>query len=170
MQMIRGFHWYEYPVSWFFYAVSGTLDHVIIFALGCLVLVSLSFWWRTSYKRLVSRWGVFNIILFLAGAAVSGFWDCLVYGRLYVTADYVSDFSPFIPVTQSVIDAHFDDYSGHLIGVSLRQLQLVWSLFAVVTWTFAAIVYLRGPVVWSHVTHLTMRWSEPPPAVRPHFR
>jgi hypothetical protein len=168
MQMIQGFHWYEYPLSWFYYLICSTVDHALVFALGCFALIFMSFLARPSYRRLFSRWAIFNVILFVIGAIISGFWDCLVYGHLYVTADYVSDFSPFIPVTQGVIDAHFDAYSGHLIGVTLRQLQFVWLLFAFVTWALASVIYLRRDRIWWYATHLTKGWSERRTAVRSH--
>jgi hypothetical protein len=161
MQMIRGFHWYEYPINCLYYFLMSAVDHAIIFALGCLVLVLVSLWARVGYLRLLKRWSIFNIILILVGAAMSGFWDCLIYGHLYVTADYVADFSLIFPITQNTIDVHFDDYSGHLIGVSLRQLQCVWLLFALVTWTLAAVIYFRGAWIWWRVKHLTRRSSQP---------
>ena len=133
MQMTKSLSWYEYPVNCINYLFASTADHILIFAVGYLVLLLVSRCLRVSYWWLFTHWIAFNVILLLVSMAMGGFWDCLVYGRFYVTADYVSDFSPFVPVTQSVIDVKFDDYSGHLIGITLRQLQLIWLLFAFTT-------------------------------------
>jgi hypothetical protein len=80
-------------------------------------------------------------LLLVVGSVANGLWSCLVWGRLYFSTDYVFDFSPFWPITQKVIDAPFGDMCGQLFGVSLLQLQLVWLLFAVVTWTATILLY-----------------------------
>ena len=144
MQLDPPPHWYEYPFSCLGYLLASTADHLLIFAAGCLILFLVSLCLRIRYFPLFQRWGAFSVVLLLVGTSVSGLWDCLIYGRFYVTASYFSDFSPFVPVTQSVIDRHFDGYSGHLIGVSIRQLQLVWVLFALATWALAFKLSLRA--------------------------
>jgi hypothetical protein len=162
--------WYLFPLSWVFYLVRSTVEHAVIFAFGCLVLALVALCAGVTYRRLLERWALFNIALVIAGAAMSGFWDCLIYGHLYVMMDYISDFSPFFPpVTQLTIDNHFDGYGGHLIGVTIGQLQLVWSLFALATWGIALAIYFRRRWIWPHITQLTMRWRQPLPGKKVHF-
>ena len=72
MQMIEGFHWYEYPVNCLYYFLMSAVDHGIIFAFGCFVLIFVPMWTRVRYGHLLTRWGTFNIILILVGAAISG--------------------------------------------------------------------------------------------------
>lgn len=77
---------------------------------------------------------MFLALLLVVGALVNGLWSCLIWGRLYWSTDYVFDFSPFWPITQSVIDAQFGNLRGALFGVTIRELQAVWLLFALVAW------------------------------------
>jgi hypothetical protein len=65
----------------------------------------------------------------------------LVYDRLYDSEDYVFDFTPFWPITNRVINATWGEDHGHLLGVTLRQLQLIWFLFALSTWSTTAYLY-----------------------------
>jgi hypothetical protein len=65
----------------------------------------------------------------------------VIFGRLYWSTDYVSDFNPFWPITQAVLDARFGDQVGGLLGVSLHQLQAIWLLFAVAAWLSGFALY-----------------------------
>lgn len=82
-------------------------------------------------------------LFLLVAAFFNGLWSCSVWGWLYYSIDYVSDYSPFWPISQSVIDDHFGDRHGELFGVSLFQLQLVWLLFAIGTWSATIYLYRR---------------------------
>ena len=153
MQLTKSLSWYEYPFNCICYFIASTADHLLVFVAGCLVLLFISPCLRVGYGRLFKHWAAFSSILLLVGAEMGGLWDCLIYGHFYVTADYLSDFSPFVPIMQGVIDVHFDDYSGHLIGVTMRQLQFIWLLFALATWTVAAGIYFRlrrPPILSTH--------------------
>ena len=141
MQIIDQISWGEFPLSCLFYVLASGVDQLLVFALGALVLYG----WRTRFdvrdNRPMKRWCLFNLSLLLAGAIVSGFWDVGVSGRFYVTADYFSDFSPFVPISRRVLGAHFDQYIGHLKGVTIGQLQMIWGGFAIVAWGIAAAIY-----------------------------
>jgi len=77
-----------------------------------------------------------------------------------------------VPITQGVIDAHFDDYNGHLIGITLGQLQFFWTMFSLATWILAMGIYFRRRWIWANlvwanlvVTRLTTPSSKQPSAI-----
>lgn len=141
MQMIEKIPWTSTPHSWLLYALGSFVDHVVVALLGAALVAVIALWFRRNLRTPLQRWLLFNAALFFAGMMVSGFWDVFIYGHLYVTANYFSDFSPFVPVTRSTIDAHLDGYSGHLMGVTMARLQLVWGLFALCAWGLAFLFY-----------------------------
>lgn len=119
------------------------LLHLVVFVVGCIVLLVML--WRKPHvlKRRVSRFALFMLLLLLVGAFFNGLWSCLIWDRLYHSTDYVCDFSPFWPISQRVIDRPWGDERGRLLGVSLLQLQLVWFPFAVGTWAATILLYRR---------------------------
>lgn len=117
--------------------------HLAIFAAGCVFFAVLSIWQKRTFLRRTGRLGRFAGTLLTAGSLFNGLWSCLVWGRLYVSTDYIFDFSPFWPITQGVIDAPFGNLRGQLFGVSLLQLNFVWMLFAAATWIAAILLYRR---------------------------
>jgi hypothetical protein len=132
--------WSEFPKECVLYfALAGVL-HLAIFVIGSLVLGVVSIRQRGTFRRRVGRFGLFLGLLLMVGSISNGLWSCLIWGHLYTCFDYVVDFSPFWPVTQSNIDVPFFP-QGQLLGVSLFQLQLVWLLFAVGTWGLTIFLY-----------------------------
>jgi hypothetical protein len=135
--------WSAFPGECLLYlALMGAL-HVAIFVVGCLVLAALAIKQRGTFLTRAGRFGLLVGLLLVVGSIFNGLWSCLVWGRLYISTDYVFDFSPFWPITQNVIDAPFGDMHGQLLGVSLFQLQLVWLLFACGTWGLVLFLYRR---------------------------
>jgi hypothetical protein len=118
----------------------GLAVHLAIFIVGCVVLLILPHKRRGMLKQRIRNFGKFMTLLLLVAAFFNGLWSCSVWGWLYYSIDYFCDYSPFWPITQSVIDDQFGDRHGELFGVSLFHLQLVWLLFAVGTWS--ATIYL----------------------------
>ena len=125
--------WYVYPFMW---AV-----HLVIFFIGFIISAMLPLKQPGTLKRRTKRLGLFVLILLFVGALFNGLWSCLIWGRLYYSSDYIFDFSPFWPITRSIIDDPFDPRSGELFGVSLLQLQLIWLLFAAGTWAVTIYLY-----------------------------
>lgn len=133
----------SYPQECFAYSLFGGTVHVAFFLAGVLVLGALSIIQGGHFLRWQRRWAVFNLSFFVAASLVNGAWSCLVFGRLYWSTDYVSDFLPFWPITQSVLDARFGDQAGGLLGISLLQLQALWVPFAACAWIFGYAGYRR---------------------------
>ena len=126
------------------YFILMGLLHLGVFVLTALVLADLANQrqeQRGTFLGRVRRLGLFFGLLLVFGSISNGLWSCLVWGRLYVSTDYMIDFSPFWPITQRVIDAPFGNRRGALLGVSLFELQIVWLLFAVGTWTATILLY-----------------------------
>lgn len=130
------------------YFVLVGLFHLAIFLVGGLAFAPIAIRQRDVFLRRVGRLGLFLGLALIVGSVANGVWSCAIWGRLYVSTDYVFDFTPFWPITQKVIDAPFANLRGQLLGVSLLQLQLVWFLFAACTWTVCIFLYrwiLRRP-------------------------
>jgi hypothetical protein len=142
MDMER-FSWYDYPVECFWYLFLGWVVHLLFFGLGCICLIFVQLYARSGYGKLFGRWAQFNIVFLLVASAIAGLWSCLIFGHFYTSPDYISDFSPLIPITQAVIDARFGNQVGYLYGITLRQLQLLWMAFAAITWALALFIYFR---------------------------
>ena len=68
---------------------------------------------------------------------------CVVaYERLYISADTVVDFYPFIPFGQWVLDVPFGQDRGRLLnGASLREVQMIWAVVAGAVWCATVLVY-----------------------------
>ena len=133
--------WSEFPAECFWYLLPMSVLHLAAFVIGCVVLVV---WPRRApgvLIRRIGRFALFTILFLLVGSLFNGLWSCLIWDRLYDSTDYVFDFMPFWPITQSVIDAPWGDERGRLLGVSLFQLQLVWFAFAASTWLITIIFY-----------------------------
>ena len=136
-----------YPMECFVYWFLGGIAHGALFLAGVIAISAASVVRRGHFLRWFSRWTVFNLSFFVAASLVNGAWSCLIFGRLYWSTDYVSDFSPFWPVTQGVLDARFGDQVGGLLGISLLQLQAIWLPFAVCAWVFGYAGY-RWYIRW----------------------
>src|SRR5215471_15531224 len=134
MNTFHPHRWSEFPAECLWYFVPMGVLHLAAFVIGCLVIAGLAIRQRGTFVRRVGRFGLFVGLLLVVGSLASGFWSCLVWGRLYFSTDYVFDFSPFWPITQARIDAPFGNMRGQLLGTSLFQLQLVWFCFAAATW------------------------------------
>src|ERR1022692_2906748 len=122
--------WSEFPTECLWYLMPMSVLHLVVFVVGFCVLLLLPRRPRSTLKSRVGRFGLFLLLFLLVGSFFNGLWSCSVWDRLYDSTDYVFDFIPFWPITQSVIDAPWGDEHGRLLGVSLFQLQLVWFAFA----------------------------------------
>ena len=140
---IERFSWHDYPVQCLWYLFLGWIVHLLFFGLGCICLIFGQRYARSGYSALVWRWGQFNLVFLLVASAIGGLWSCLIFGHFYTSTDYISDFSPLIPITQGVIDARFGNRVGQLHGITLGQLQLLWMAFAAITWALALCIYFR---------------------------
>jgi hypothetical protein len=113
-----------------------------VLAVGCLVCLFPRPRSPSAFLRRVAKLGLFMAILLLVGDFFGFIWGGTIWGRFYESTDYCgTDFLPFLPVTQGIIDAPFGDQWHGLMGVSLFQLNLIWLLFALCTWGATLFLY-----------------------------
>jgi hypothetical protein len=141
----------EFWGIWLFYVISfGFVSLIFIYpflGLGVLAFTALRKEMPKLRKRLF-RLGAFLLILAPVGGLFNAFWCCLVYGNLYAqeigkdgtVLDVDSpedDFTPFFPPSHEWLAG----LPGHLVGVTMPQLQLVWLFFAATAWAISFILY-----------------------------
>jgi hypothetical protein len=132
----------SYPVECFWYWFPlGVIFHGVFFLAGVIAIGTVSIFRRGHFREWFIRWSLFSVSFFVVAGLLNGVWSCVIFGRLYWSADYVSDFSPFRPITQGVLDARFGEEVGGLLGVSLHQLQAIWLLFAITAWSSGFALY-----------------------------
>jgi hypothetical protein len=134
--------WYPVECFWYWFPL-GLIVHGALFLAGFFVIGAVSLFRHGHFRQRFSRWAVFNLSFFVTAGLVNGIWSCSIFGRLYWSTDYVSDFSPFWPITQGILDARFGDQVGGLLGISLLQLQALWLVFAVCAWVLSYVLYRR---------------------------
>ncbi|MGD0411095.1 MAG: hypothetical protein ABSC18_05275 [Verrucomicrobiota bacterium] len=129
--------WSDFPAECLWYFAPMLVVHAILFVAFCALVGPLPWWQPKEFRRAAIFFG----LLLAAGSIFNGLWSCLVYGRLYDRVDYVFGFSPFWPITNSVINETWGTDHGQLLGVTVWQLQLVWLLFASGTWGLTIYLY-----------------------------
>lgn len=132
--------WSEFIPECLWYLLPDGILHVAIFILSAVIFGIM---WRCGVRRL-PRFGtlaLFQAYLLLIAMIMNGFWSCTIWGRLYWSVDYVSDFSPFYPITSGVIHYSWSEkITGGLNGISLMTLNGVWLVFSSLTWILAALL------------------------------
>jgi hypothetical protein len=129
--------WSEFPAECLWYFVPMILPHLVLFVVFCALVGPLPWWQPKEFRRAALFFG----LLLVVGSIFSGLWSCLVYGRLYHVVDYFIGFTPFWPVTKWSLNDGWGNVHGGLIGVTFWQLQLVWFLFTVGTWSLTVFLY-----------------------------
>ena len=95
-----------------------------------------------SYFRRVGKLALFLLVLLVVGDFFGVVWNTIIHNRMYHSPGYDGlDFVPWYPVTQGMVEASFGADSGRLIGVKLWQLQAIWVVFAILTWSSTLLVY-----------------------------
>ena len=111
------------------------IAYAAVFLVGCVVAAAIKPRSVRCYSLRLRNLAIFLIILLLVGDAYGCIWGDLIWGRFYRSTDYCgTDFLPFLPVTRVVIDAAMGSEPHGLMGITLFELNLIWSLFALTTW------------------------------------
>lgn len=158
--------WADFPVECLIYFVPMAAVHFFVWMLGFVVLAGVAIWQPDTLMVRAGRLGRFLALLLVVSALANGFWSCTVWGRFYVSTDYLWDFSPFWPITQAQLEQPFSTLRGRLLGVSMGQLQLVWLAFAGGAWALTAIVWwISYRLPWAryraHLERVTFRDEAP---------
>ena len=130
-----------------------------MFLLLCLLVMILPavIFWHRSLRGSATTFARLAILFFFVsvlGAVVQIPWSTLIYGRFYVSADYVFGYLPFMPVTQAEIDRPFGDSVGALNDISITWLIIIWAAFTLPVWIGA--IWLRNQV-WRRIIVQTPR-------------
>ena len=135
-------NWTEFPNECLYYLFPGALFHLVVFILTFvgIALIRLVSARRPRYSTAF----VFHVFLLVTGMVANGIWSSVVWGKLYWSVDYISDFSVFIPLVRNQVEGSWGpDQESALNGISLTQLNLVWSVFALGAWSLAALATRR---------------------------
>jgi hypothetical protein len=128
--------WLDFPAECVWYLMPGVVFHAIGFIVSLVVIMVLD-WFRYHQLRL-SALMIFQAYLIIFAMIANGIWSCIVWGNLYWSVDYTSDFSVFMPIRRSRVEYSWGtEMAGGLNGITLTQLNLVWALFAVSAWIIA---------------------------------
>lgn len=89
-----------------------------------------------AYFRRMGRLALFLALLLLVGDFFGVIWTAIIHNRMYYNPGYDGvDFVPWYPLTRDLVDATYGADTGRLIGVKFWQLEVIWFVFAVSTWT-----------------------------------
>lgn len=118
-----------------FYLFPGLLTHAIFLVISMALIIPFDS--SRFYPSKISTILIFNTAFMLFAMMSNGVWSCLVWGSSYYSTDYISDFSPFYPIRQGVIDSRFGDEIGSLNNISLASLNSTWFFYALLTWVMS---------------------------------
>lgn len=128
--------WIEFPSECLWYIIPGLVFHAIGFIVA-LVIVMILGWFRIQWPRL-STLMIFQLYLLISAMIVNGVWSCTIWGNLYWSVDYTSNFSVFMPIQPRQIGYSWGpEMTGELNGITLTHLNLVWAIFAITAWMLA---------------------------------
>jgi hypothetical protein len=130
--------WSEFPTECLWYLVVAGVWHLFAFGVGGVFVGFLPTKQPGQFRRGMRRLASFLAIFLVVGAFFNGLWSCLIYGRFYESADYLSGFLPFCPLTKFWLE--MPDRSGQLMDVPI-QLQFIWLLFTIATWGITILLY-----------------------------
>jgi hypothetical protein len=126
--------------------IVGFLEALVLCGAAALALAWIPAWGWRWYVRRVLRWSLFAFILLVFGCVGNSAFMLIAYERLYISADTVVDFLPFIPFGQWVLDTEFGHVRGRLLGgAALWHVQLAWACVAAGVWCATLWAY-RGLV------------------------
>ena len=128
--------WLDFPTECLWYLLPGLVFHAIGFIVVLFIVMILG-WFRIQWPRL-STLMIFQLWLLISAMIVNGIWSCTIWGNLYWSVDYTSDFSVFMPIRRWQVEYSWGpEMSGGLNGITLTQLNLVWTIFAISAWMIA---------------------------------
>jgi len=115
--------------------VAGSLQVIAALLLAPFFFPIARCIWGTPLSKLVRAYVIFNCMLLFWGCLGHYVFTAITVGKMYVSADRVVDWYPFIPFGQWVINNTFDGWPGHLIGgTPLWQLRAIWAVIAAPVW------------------------------------
>lgn len=132
------------------YAMLMGLVHGLVVVGAALLATPVLFVCRRKYWMFLRGFAVFNALLLVCGTVANLLWDRFIFGNVYVSTDYVFDFTPFLPITQAWVDAPWGNQTGAIYqGLNILHVQIIWFAFAFATWMTAIYLYERVRRFWT---------------------
>ena len=119
--------------AWVYLIVVGILYTVVLLVIIPFSLLPVFHRCGSSSLRMI-KVSLFFICSLLIGDAFNVLWQAVIQG--WLDSDWeVVDFFPFVPIDQAWLHHVFEGSAPELKpGVSLREIQGLWFLFAIATW------------------------------------
>jgi hypothetical protein len=137
----------SFPVELATYIAFGGLLQTLAALLAAPVFLAIGhFFFHRTLRALLRVYLVFNGFLLFWGCLANYAWLSLTLNKLYMSADRLVDWLPFVPFGQWVLNQSLGPIHGHLIApATLWQLRFIWLAFAVPVWvlTYMSTVYLH---------------------------
>ncbi|MEO6054029.1 MAG: hypothetical protein ABIP97_08465 [Chthoniobacterales bacterium] len=138
----RAFEIYEFIFMVAFQLVFMSAACSPVFLIGCIVALFIPPKNKPAYHGRVGRFGLLLITFVVTWVLFNSLWSTYIWSHFYYSTDFLyTDFLPYWPITQGYIDIPFGNEKGYLIGITITQLQLLWLLFAIGTWSFTFVLY-----------------------------
>jgi len=148
--MIEPYPIIEAPLEALLYTCFFGIVHAAILGAGLVLALPLCFWGWRQYLVFARGFAVFSVLLLLTAAVLNAVWSCTIWGRVYYSTDYVVDFNPFYPISQTWIETPFGNMKGQIYpGFGMLHVRAAWFLFALATWTGAIYLYSRTRRLWN---------------------
>ena len=131
------------------YFLLAGMVHAALAAAGLVLALPLVFFRHHAYVVFARGFVVFNVLLLICGCAANLLWDRFVFGTVYVSMDYVFDFTPFWPLSQRHIDMKWGDVSGEIYhGMGMAHVRALWAAFSFAAWMGTIFLYSRIRRLW----------------------
>jgi hypothetical protein len=140
-----------FPLEVFWYLLFGGIVQLLAALIVAPIFCAIGYFvLRKSVYHVLRAYLIFNGFLLFWGCL--GNYACLRFAldKLYVSADRLVDWIPFIPFGQWILDQSLGPVHGHLIPpATLGELRWIWLAFAVPVWLlsyFSTVYVLHFPV------------------------
>lgn len=128
-------------INYFFFVGIAQLALSVVWLLCAAGLATTrSLRWFGAHSQHVA---LFNIVFFGWGLVVYTVCHALTFGSAYVSHDTIVDWQPFIPFGDWVLQQHFGDQVGALLGSSMHSLRALWWVATLIVWIGTLLTFRR---------------------------
>ena len=148
--MIEPYSIIESPLEALLYVWFFGLVHACILGAGLVLATPLLFRGWRRYLIFARAFIVLNLLFLVASAVLNAVWSCSIWGRVYFSTDYVVDFNPFYPISQSWIEVPFGNMVGRIFpGFTITHVRAAWFVFSFAAWAGSIFLYSRIRRLWT---------------------
>lgn len=131
------------------YAMLMGAVHGIVVVGGAILATPVLIVSRRKYWVFFRGFALFNALLLVCGTVANLLWDRFIFRMVYLSMDYVFDFTPFLPISQQWLDTPWGDQKGSIyLGMNILHLHAIWFAFAFATWMAAIYCYAKARRMW----------------------